>query len=230
MTLDASDTIGNLATTSWSFTVDTTPPEQVTGVMVTTASSSQLDVSWTAESDLDHYNVYRSTASGGPYDLVASPTTNSYPDTGLTASTTYYYIVSAVDKAGNEGLASNEAKGTTSEAPALPTMHIASIVISTGSKTAGRNIFVWGIALVTIVDSDNYPVEGATVYGHWMGATADTDTGVTDDSGQVSLKSDSVKNPLSGTTFTFVVDDVVLSGWTYDSSANVETSDSIIIP
>ena len=104
-------------------------------------------------------------------------------------------------------------------------LHVADIDMSLDSRTAGRNEFVWAIAKVTIVDSGDNPVEGATVYGHWEGATADTDTGVTDASGQVSLKSDSVKNPPSGTTFTFVVDDVVLSGWTYDPSGNSETSD-----
>ncbi|TET71710.1 hypothetical protein E3J39_04035 [Candidatus Bathyarchaeota archaeon] len=65
------------------------------------------------------------------------------------------------------------------------------------------------------------------MYGHWDGATADTDTGLTDASIEGSLKSDSVKNPQSGTTFTFVVDNVVLSGWTYDPSANSEMTDSI---
>lgn len=65
------------------------------------------------------------------------------------------------------------------------------------------------------------------MYGHWDGATADTDTGFTDASIEGSLKSDSVKNPQSGTTFTFVVDNVVLSGWTYDPSANSEMTDSI---
>jgi len=100
---------------------DTTPPAQVTGLTVTTVSSSQLDLAWDAntEADLDHYNVYRSTTSGGPYDLIASPTTNSYSDTGLAADTTYYYTVTAVDTSGNEGLASDEASGTTSAAPAV---------------------------------------------------------------------------------------------------------------
>lgn len=65
------------------------------------------------------------------------------------------------------------------------------------------------------------------MYSHWEGATADTDTGLTDASIEGSLKSDSVKNPQSGTTFTFVVDNVVLSGWTYDPSANSEMTDSI---
>ena len=44
---------------------------------------------------------------------VATPTTNSYPNTGLTPSTTYYYRVAAVDNSGNIGPLSDEASGTT---------------------------------------------------------------------------------------------------------------------
>jgi len=95
---------------------DTTPPAKVTDLTVTKVSCAQLDLAWDAntEEDLDNYNVYRSTTSGGPYDLVASPITNSYSDVGLTASTTYYYVVSAVDTSGNEGEKSVEASGMTS--------------------------------------------------------------------------------------------------------------------
>jgi len=109
------------------------------------------------------------------------------------------------------------------------TMHVASIEMSTASKTAGPNTFANAIATVTIVDANSVPVKDATVYGHWETATTDSDSGTTDASGQVSLESESVKNPPSGTTFTFVVDDIVLSGWTYYPSANVETSDSIMV-
>jgi PKD repeat protein len=116
---------------------------------------------------------------------------------------------------------------TVTEAPAVPTIHVASIEMSTGSRTAGRNTFVWALAKVTIVDAKGVPVEGATVYGHWEVATTDSDSGITDANGQVLLTSDSVKNPPSRTTFVFVVDNVVLSGWTYNPAANVETSDSI---
>ncbi|MFH0897849.1 MAG: hypothetical protein V1850_07400 [Candidatus Bathyarchaeota archaeon] len=147
----------------------------------------------------------------------------------LIASTTYYYIVRAVDTAGNEGAASPEASGRTSEAPAQPAMHVTSIEMSTGSKTAGPNKFVWATASVTIVDANGNPVGVVTVYGHWQGATIDSDSGTTNNSGQVTLSSDSVKNPPSNTTFTFVVDNVVLSGWIYDSLANVETKDSITV-
>ena len=94
---------------------DTTPPAKVTGLIITTVSYAQLDLAWNAntEEDLNYYNVYRSTTFGGPYDLVSSPTMNSYSDVGLTASTTYYYMVTAVDNSGNEGDASDEASGTT---------------------------------------------------------------------------------------------------------------------
>jgi fibronectin type 3 domain-containing protein len=69
--------------------------------------------------DAHHYNVYRSTSSHADapdlssYELIASPTTNTYSDKGLMPSTTYYYRVTAVDKAGNEGNPSDEASGTT---------------------------------------------------------------------------------------------------------------------
>ncbi len=115
---------------------------------------------------------------------------------------------------------------TVTEAP-TNTMHVASIEMDTDSTTRGRNIFVWAVATMTIFDESNNPVEGTTVSGQWSNATSDSDSGVTGASGQVSLDSDSVKNPSGGTTFTFTVDGVTKAGWDYDSEANVETSKSI---
>ncbi len=204
---------------------DTTPPGQVTGLTVTTVSSTRLDLSWDAgtEPDLKNYRVYRSTVSGGPYTLIASPTVNFYSDTGLAPGTTYYYVVSAVDDAGNEGPASEEAWGTTSEASK---MHVHDITMAL--KKSG--VSYYALATVTIVDADGAPIAGATVSGKWSGATSDSDTGVTNSAGQVTVRSNSVRRPRSGTTFTFTVTDVVLSGWVYDPASNVETSDSIAVP
>jgi chitin-binding protein len=56
--------------------------------------------------------VYRSDAAS----FVASVTSTTYADTGLTAATEYNYTVRAVDAAGNESAASNTA--TTSTFPA----------------------------------------------------------------------------------------------------------------
>jgi len=104
-------------------------------------------------------------------------------------------------------------------------MHVDSIDMS----LKARGPLVNAIATVTIVDESGASVEGATVSGTWSGATTDTDSGITDGMGQVSLESDKVKNPDSGTTFTFTVDDVTKDGWTYDSGNSV-TSGSITVP
>ena len=207
---------------------DTTPPAQVTGLTVTTMSSSQLNLSWTAntEPDLKNYRVYRRTISDVTYTLIASPRVNAYSDTtGLAAATTYYYVVSAVDTSANEGLKSAEASGTTSQANK---MHVKSITMAL--KKVGN--YTYALATITIVDGNPVanPVAGAKVSGHWSGATNDSDTGTTNSSGQVTVQSNSVRRPPSGITFTFTVDNVTLSGWVYDSAANVETSDSIKVP
>ena len=105
---------------------DTTPPAQVSGLAVTTASSTQLNLDWTAntESDLNHYNIYRGTTDGftvtlgvtPPTATTTNPPSNSYQDTGLTPSTTYYYKVSAVDNAGNIGPYSSPDQSATTAA------------------------------------------------------------------------------------------------------------------
>ena len=82
-----------------------TLPSQVTGLTVTPAGATQLNLAWTAiptAQNIDHYNVYRGTTNGftvvpGTTVPIAQPTTNSYNNTGLTASTTYYYRVAACE-------------------------------------------------------------------------------------------------------------------------------------
>lgn len=110
------------------------------------------------------------------------------------------------------------------------TMHVHAIDMKLGTVQRGPNLWTYAIATVTIVDQSGSPVEGATVSGYWSGATSDSDSGVTGADGAVSLESDKAKNAPTGTTFTFTVDDIVLSGWTYDVSANIQTTDSIAVP
>jgi thermitase len=224
--VDATATNASTASSTAATTVDTTPPDQVTGLSVAPVSNSQLNLTWTAntEPDFNHYSVYRSSTSGGPYTLIASPQSNAYPDTGLSADTTYYYVVSAVDNADNEGMQSTETAGTTNSA-SVNKMRVESIDMELNARGA----FTYATATVTVVDAGGNPVPGATVSGHWSVATSDSDSGLTDNNGQVSLASDRVKRPSSGTIFTFTVDNIQLIDWTYDWEANATTTESITV-
>jgi len=110
--------------------------------------------------------------------------------------------------------------------PPAKAMHVASITMAL--KASRTNAYA--TATVTIVNASGKPLAGATVSGHWSGATADTDTGVSSRTGKVTLTSNKVTRAPSGTTFTFTVDNVSASGWTYNAAANTETSDSITKP
>jgi hypothetical protein len=67
-----------------------------TGVSAT-AGNAQVTLSWSPAAGATSYNVQSSTNEGGPYTSIATPTTTSYTNTGLTNGTTYYYVVSATD-------------------------------------------------------------------------------------------------------------------------------------
>jgi endo-1,4-beta-D-glucanase Y/chitodextrinase len=90
---------------------DTQAPTAPTGLTATAASSSQINLSWTASTDnvgVTGYRVFR----GGVQ--VGTPTGTTFSDTALTASTAYSYTVKAVDAAGNLSANSNTANATTS--------------------------------------------------------------------------------------------------------------------
>jgi fibronectin type 3 domain-containing protein len=79
-------------------------PGAPTNLTTISASATSVLLSWTAISDASSYNIKRATVSGGPYTTVATGVTGtSYTNTGLTANTTYYYVVCAVNAAGESG-------------------------------------------------------------------------------------------------------------------------------
>ncbi len=104
----------------------TTVPPAPAGLTATATSSSAIGLSWTAVTPpanctISSYSVYGGTAAN-PTTLIASGLTGTtYSNTGLTASTTYYYIVKAVDADGTS-TASTQATATTSAAPSCTTV------------------------------------------------------------------------------------------------------------
>jgi len=73
----------------------------VPGGLEAKAGDGSVTLSWEAAAGAQYYNVKRAVQSGGPYTTVAAHVQGkSYKDTGLSNGTTYYYVVSAGNDAG----------------------------------------------------------------------------------------------------------------------------------
>ncbi|WP_238694240.1 fibronectin type III domain-containing protein [Nocardioides daphniae] len=114
------DTTGNesaksTAASATPAAADDTRPPPVPRDLDTTPGDTSVHLAWAAVSaaDLEGYNVYRATSSGGPWTkLTGSPiSANSYEATELTNGTTYHFAVTSVDNAGNESAKSASATG-----------------------------------------------------------------------------------------------------------------------
>ncbi len=122
---------------------DTQAPTVPASLSASAPSSSQIDLSWAASTDnvgVVGYRIYR----GG--SLLTTATGTAYSNTGLTASTTYSYQVSAIDAAGNESAMSTAASATTQASsqgtvgPIVPVGPIANVSCSGVTLAPGASI------------------------------------------------------------------------------------------
>src|SRR5205809_987801 len=144
---------------------DTTPPSVPTGLTATAVSSSQINLSWTASTDnvgVSGYRVFR----GGTQ--IATRSTTSFANTGLSPSTTYTYTVAAYDAAGNLSAPSSSASATTPAPPDTtpPTVSITSPVSGatvggTTSVTASASDNIGVVGVQFLLDGANLGVEDA---------------------------------------------------------------------
>jgi len=202
---------------------DTTPPTPdpmsfQTAPYATGSASISMTASTASDPSGVEYFFECLSAGGHNSNWQAGPT---YEDTGLQPDTSYTYRVKARDKSSNanETAYSGTAAATTQSGGGVE-MYVADIAMSFENKGPNYN----GVAVVTVKDSNGNNVEGAAVYGTWSGAVGGSVQGITVANGTVSLSSAKIRN---GGTFIFTVTDVVKSGVTYNSSLNVETSDSV---
>ena len=140
-TVDAFDAIPNYSAQASSVSPRTLDPQDATApsapsnLNATAASSSRIDLSWSASTDpvvvgestsgLAGYRIYR---NGSPTPIVTvGAGVTTYSDTGLAPVTTYTYTVAAFDNAGNQSPMSNQDSDTTqaaadTTAPTTPTL------------------------------------------------------------------------------------------------------------
>ena len=69
--------------------------------LTATAGDGQVALAWNSAVGAVSYDIKRATTSGGPYTTITSVTgATGHTDTGLANATTYYYVVSAANAAG----------------------------------------------------------------------------------------------------------------------------------
>jgi hypothetical protein len=204
---------------------DTTPPspDPLTWATVPYATgSSSISMTATSATDPSGVEYYFECTAGGGHDSGWQDST-TYEDTGLNPETQYTYRVKARDKSTNQN---ETAFSSTSSATTLPAGGNEIFVndITMGYQQTGPNYS--GVATIWIKDTLGNDIEGATVSVTWSGSVSKSQQGVTGADGKITFTSPKNKN---GGTFTITVTDVVKSGYTYNPSLNVETSDSITI-
>ena len=184
-----------------------TVPADPSGLSASAVSSSQINLSWSDNAgDEDSYQVEQSL-DGVNFSVIAvlSADSTSYSDTGLSASTTYYYQVNASNAAAGDSGYSNTASATTQAGGGDPaSVEVGSITVSTANAGKGKKT---GIADIVVVDDLGNPVEGAIVSGEFSGDITESVTSpATDVNGQTSV---STTGSAKVRSLTFCVTDIV---------------------
>jgi hypothetical protein len=167
-------------------------PSAPTGLTATASSSSAIALSWTAVTppancSISGYSVYGSTTSGftpSSNNLIASGVTGTtYTNTGLAASTTYYYKIEAVDTDGSSA-ASAQASATTSAASCTTVPSAPTGLTATASSSSAI-----ALSWTAVTPPANCSISGYSVYGS-------TTNGFTPSSSNL------IANGVAGTTYT----------------------------
>jgi len=94
-----------------------TPPAAPTN-LAAVAGSGNVALNWSAAATATEYFVKRSTTSGSGYTTIATNASLAFTDTSVVNGTTYYYVVSAANAAGES---SNSAQTSATPSPATVT-------------------------------------------------------------------------------------------------------------
>jgi len=131
--------------------------------LTATPVSNRIDLSWSPSAGASSYYVMRSLSAGGPYTVIGNPTATTFVDTPVTNGISYFYLVSAVNSAGESedsnlataspGLA---ASTTSLSVPPISTgPHGTSVILTatvnvTGGPATGTVKFLSGSTLIGI--------------------------------------------------------------------------------
>jgi phosphodiesterase/alkaline phosphatase D-like protein len=154
--IKTADEVGNISAVSNSpsettlVDTDTTAPDAVTNLATSNATSSSIDLSWTAPGDdgsvgtASSYDIRYSTSaitesnwssatqvSGEPAPQAAG-SSEAVTVSGLTSETTYYFAIKTTDDAGNVSGVSNSPSGTTTAGGSTDPLSITNLSANSG--------------------------------------------------------------------------------------------------
>jgi hypothetical protein len=166
-------------------------PSAPSGVTGTAASSSVINVSWTADTapancTISSYNVFRSTASGftpsASNQIASGVTGTSFSDTGLAAGTTYFYVVEAVDADGTSAASVQATAATTAASGGSGSgCHVVYTISPQNSSAFGAAITIENTGTTAISNwtlTWTFP-NGQTITSLWNGAETQSGSQVT---------------------------------------------------
>lgn len=166
-----------------------TSPSAPTGLTAKATSSSGISVSWSpvtppANCTITSYSVFRSTTSGftpSSGNQVAGTGATAFSDSGLTAGTTYYYKVEAVDGHGSSGASSQASATTQAGSSGGGSCHVAYSITNSwpGGFQAAITIQNTGSTAWSSWDLTWTFANGQTIYGLWNGAASQSGSNVT---------------------------------------------------
>ncbi|MCL5879091.1 MAG: fibronectin type III domain-containing protein [Deltaproteobacteria bacterium] len=188
ITVTVSDNYGGAVTGTIAVgTIMVIPPSPAN--LTACAGNQQATLTWNISSDATSYTIYQSTASGGPYTDVASSSNPNYTVTGLINGTPYYFVVTAVNGAG-ESAPLNQASAVPGTLPLPPS----SLYINTSSPTMCGSNYTLLLKWSESTCADSYHVYQSTSSGGPF-------TGI----GTTTSTSFSAANLINDTNYYFVV-------------------------
>ncbi len=136
------------------------PPATPTGLTAAVSGSNQINLSWNASSGATGYTVYRSATSGGTYASVGSVSATTFANSGLIASTTYYYKVQATNSAGSSAQSAYVSATTAAEGSGLK-LHFKKNAVANWSSV---NTYYWAANGSPV--SNTWPGQAMTAEGN----------------------------------------------------------------
>ena len=173
------------------------------------------DLAWAAAVDADSHDVYFGTNPlPGAAEFQGNQSATNFEPGMLIPSTTYYWRIDEVNAYGTTPGATWSFQ--TAAAGSGTSIFLGGLSTDSSDAPRGR----WDAAVtMRVTDTQGQAVSGVVVDGSWSNGTNGASSCTTDVSGNCTVTKQNLKNNVSSVVFS--VDNLSLSGYTYDSGANL---------